>query len=563
MTKLNAGQVAELLSEIGERLELAGESRFKFKAYSKGAHALLSVPIPLEDLVEQGRLMEIPGIGAVLAEKIETLHRTGTHRTLERLREQYPGGLLEMLKVPKLRREKVIQLYEQLGISSLEELEAACRANELAGLKGFGPALQEKILKSIHFARDSRRMMHLHVATGQAGVAVEMAKEAFPELADVVAAGPVRRGCEVVDSIRLVARERSDGSVGSVGSEAASLILVSAGDAYGAALVTATGSDLHVDGLRGRAESRGLRLAEDGLWRGGERIPCPDEDSLYRELGLPYIQPELREGRGEIERAERGEIPELVAESDIRGIVHCHTEASDGLNTLLEMAEACRERGLEYFGVADHSQSAFYAGGLKPDRVRAQRKLVEELNRRYQGEGIPFQVLHGIESDIRPDGSLDYDEEILAAFDYIVGSIHGQFAMDRGAQTERLVRAASNPYITILGHMTGRLLLSRPGYEVDIERVLRACAENGTAVEINSNPHRLDVDWRWHQLGLESGCNFSINPDAHSISELDHVRWGVLQARKGGIPGDRVINARGVDSFIQRGGQETVRRGPR
>src|SRR5687767_5321381 len=262
MSKLNAMQVAELLNEIGERLELAGESRFKFKAYYKGAHALLSVPIPLEDLVEQGRLTEIPGIGAVLAEKIETLHRTGTHRTLERHREQYPGGLLQILKVPKLRREKVIQLYEQLGISTLEELEEACRENRLAGVKGFGPELQEKILNSIQFARDSGRMMHLHVATGRAGVAVEMAKDAFPELTDVVAAGPVRRGCEVVDRIVVVARGEEDrvSGLGSRVSESGAPLHISPPDLYGTALLFATGSDSHLTQLEAHAQGRGMTL---------------------------------------------------------------------------------------------------------------------------------------------------------------------------------------------------------------------------------------------------------------------------------------------------------------
>src|SRR5688500_15708613 len=313
MSKLNAIQVAELLNEIGERLELNGESRLKFKAYYKGAHALLSVPIPLEDLVEQGRLTEIPGIGAVLAEKIETLHRTGTHRTLERHREQYPGGLLQILKVPKLRREKVIQLYEQLGISTLEELEEACRENRLAGVKGFGPALQDKILNSIQFARDSGRMMHLHVATGRAGVAVEMAKDAFPELTDVVAAGPVRRGCEVVDKICVVARGQEDKEIPFTGEAP---LRISLPELYGIALLYETGSDSHVGELQELAESAGLTLSKDGLRRGKERIPCLDEASVYKALGLPFIEPELREGRGEIELAQAGKLPALVAESD-------------------------------------------------------------------------------------------------------------------------------------------------------------------------------------------------------------------------------------------------------
>ncbi len=252
--------------------------------------------------------------------------------------------------------------------------------------------------------------------------------------------------------------------------------------------------------------------------RAGERSPLPKRDSL----------------------------PALVTGHDIRGLLHCHTDFSDGANTLEEMAEATRARGYEYFGVADHSRTARYAGGLSVERVRQQHELVDALNAEYRGN---FRILKGIESDILEDGSLDYPEEVLASFDFIVASVHSRFGLDPETQTQRIVRAVSNPFTTILGHMTGRLLRRREGYQIDIERILRACADHGVAVEINANPHRLDLDWRWHQRGLELGCMFSINPDAHTVEELDLTSWGVLAARKGGIPPDRVLNCLSIDDL--------------
>jgi DNA polymerase (family 10) len=263
-------------------------------------------------------------------------------------------------------------------------------------------------------------------------------------------------------------------------------------------------------------------------------------------LGLQYTEPELREGRGEIALARKGRIPKLVELADIRGILHAHTDQSDGGNTLEAMAEATRKRGYQYFGVADHSQSARYAGGLSLEQIEQQHADIDWLNAGFDGG---FRIFKGIESDILPDGSLDYPDDILRRFDFIVASIHGQFRMDREQQTERLLRAVANPFVTILGHMTGRQLLRRVGYEVDVGKVLKACADHGIAVEINENPWRVDLDWRWHQRGLELGCIFSINPDAHSIAELDLMRCGLAMARKGGVSADRVLNARKLRDF--------------
>jgi len=272
------------------------------------------------------------------------------------------------------------------------------------------------------------------------------------------------------------------------------------------------------------------------------------EEDIYRALGLPFIEPELREGRGEIERALAGELPKLVTDADLHGVLHCHTDASDGAETLERMAVATRQRGFQYFGVADHSKSAHYAGGLTVEQIDDQHRQADRLNRSF---GKDFRILKGIESDILADGSLDYPDEILDSFDFVVASIHGRFKLDRKAQTDRLLRAISNSHTTIIGHMTGRQLLRRPGYEVDLEKVLRACARYGVAVEINAHPWRLDLDWRWHQAALDFGCMMSVNPDAHSIPELDHMHWGVEMARKGGVPANRVLNAMKLSEIMQ------------
>jgi DNA polymerase (family X) len=289
-----------------------------------------------------------------------------------------------------------------------------------------------------------------------------------------------------------------------------------------------------------------MMLGEKGLRRGGKVVAAATEEAIYEALGMQTVPPELREGRDEIARALAGTLPELVTDPDVAGILHAHTDRSDGADTLETMAEATRSRGYQYFGVADHSKSAHYAGGLSVQEIAEQREEADALNRKYRGA---FHIFKGIESDILADGSLDYPEDVLARFDFIVASVHGQFKMDRAAQTDRIIRAVSNPYTTILGHMTGRQLLRRPGYDIDIEKVLAACAEHGVAVEINANPWRLDLDWRWHETALRLGCMMSINPDAHSTREIDLTHWGVEMARKGGVPKERVLNCLTKEEF--------------
>jgi DNA polymerase (family 10) len=295
--------------------------------------------------------------------------------------------------------------------------------------------------------------------------------------------------------------------------------------------------------LEAIAKEKRMRLDPEGLWKAAKRVAGADEASVYAALGLDFIPPELREGQDEIKLARAHRLPALVEDKDLLGILHAHTDRSDGVATLGEMVKATKARGYRYFGVADHSKSAHYAGGLTVEEIEQQHAEIDATNAKL---GKTFRIFKGIESDILPDGSLDYPDDVLARFDFVVASVHGQFRLDKAKQTERILRAVANPFTTILGHMTGRQLLRRPGYEVDIDRILAACAKHAVAVEINANPWRLDLDWRWHRRALELGCMMSINPDAHSTSELDLTHWGVEMARKGGVPKERVLNALSV-----------------
>ncbi|WFU75466.1 DNA polymerase/3'-5' exonuclease PolX [Bradyrhizobium sp. CB2312] len=531
--------VAKLLREYAQRTALRGGNPYRAKAYSRAADSLAALAIPLHVLIEEGRLTEIAGVGDAIADIITKLHRTGSHPSLEKLRKEVPAGVLEMLTVPGLRPDKVLRLYNDLGIASLTELEAAAKDHRIKKAKGLGAALQTKILQNLAIAKSGEGRLHLHRAAALLAHAKESIRKAGPELKRVTSAGDFRRGCELVADLAIVAESRKADRTSKASAEDGLQVRLSDRKHFGAALLFATGSAAHIEQLQALATEKGFRLDADGLHK-GRTVVAGEETDIYSALGLPFIDPELREGRGEIELALKGKLPKLVTDQDLRGILHCHTDASDGTETLETMAKATRQRGFEYFGVADHSRSAHYAGGLTVEEIAQQHREADRLNK---GFGKDFRILKGIESDILADGSLDYQDNVLERFDFVVASIHGRFKLDRKAQTERLLRAIANPHTAIIGHMTGRQLQRRPGYEIDIEKVLRACAKHDVVVEINAHPWRLDLDWRWHQAALDFGCMLSINPDAHSIPELDHMHWGVEMARKGGVPAERVLNA--------------------
>jgi DNA polymerase (family X) len=547
VSEVDTQTVAKLLREYAQRSALRGGNPYRSKAYSRAADSLATLTVPLERLIAEERLTEIPGVGNAIADIITKLHRTGTHPSLEKLRKEIPAGVLELLSVPGLRPDKVLRLYKDLGITSLAELGVAAKEDRIKKARGLGAALQTKVLQNLAIATAGEGRLHLHRAAALLQHARETLEKAQPELKRVTIAGDFRRGCELVVDLALVAEApRSDGEPTALNSSGLNINLTDRKH-FGAALLQATGSSDHLDQLRNLAARKGMRLEADGLHK-DRSLVAATEDDIYRALGLPFIEPELREGRGEIERALKQKLPELVTDRDLHGILHCHTDASDGTETLETMANATRQRGFQYFGVADHSKSAHYAGGLSIEQIEEQHREADRLNKSF---GRNFRILKGIESDILADGSLDYPNEVLESFDFVVASVHGRFKLDRKAQTDRLLRAISDPHTTMLGHMTGRQLLRRPGYDIDIEKVLRACAKHNVAVEINAHPWRLDLDWRWHQAALDFGCMMSINPDAHSIAELDHMHWGVEMARKGGVPAKRVLNAMKLSEITQ------------
>jgi DNA polymerase (family 10) len=531
---------------MGQRLALEGGNPYRARAYHRAAENLALSPLPVAQLVSEGRLTEIPGVGEALAAVITQIHETGSHPQLAKLREAAPESVLEMLRIPGLRPERVAKLHKELGISSVEDLEDAARSSKLASTKGYGAAFQAKVLQGIETSRGPQGRQ-LHRAAAALSYAIKALARSHPQWTIVTPAGEFRRGCELVQTLSLIAVDPTlRGADQSIHQADHLVVRVTRPERHGIALLRATGSARHLASLDAVALRKGLVLRADGVAKEGRVIAQRTEADIYDALGLPYIAPELRETGEEIDRAANGKLGELLIREDLKGVLHAHTTQSDGSNSLEEMAEAARQRGYAYLGLTDHSQTAHYAGGLKLEDVAAQHRAIERLNHRH---GTGFHVFKGIESDILADGSLDYPDDVLASFDLVIASIHSRFRMNREEQTERIVKAVENPHTTILGHVTGRLLLKRPGYDIDMERVLEACARHGVAIEINANPWRLDMDWRWCARALELGCLFSVNPDAHSTDEFDNIQWGVLMARKGAVPKERVLNALSFSRF--------------
>ncbi|PAW80183.1 MAG: histidinol-phosphatase [Opitutia bacterium Tous-C8FEB] len=561
MTK---NEIADVLLEIGTLLELQGENPFKVRAYQSGARVLEGMEeADLARLVAAGELRIVKGIGEALAEKITTLHTTGQLPFVEKLRAAVGPGLVELLEVPGLGPKKIRALHERLGVDSVAALAAACTAGKVAELEGFGAKTQEKLLAGVR-NREAYGRRHLWWDAAELAGAILAGLRALPAVRRAEAAGSLRRGLETVgdldfivaaeDPAPVVAWFVAQPGVGEVTAHGetkasvrfesglqADLRLVPA-EQFAFTLHHFTGSKEHNVQLRQRALARGWSLSEWGLTAvGGAETPPPPvaaEEDLFRALGLAFIPPELREGRGEIEAAERGELPRLITAGDTRGAFHNHTAASDGRNTLAEMATAAGALGWEYLGIADHSKSSFQARGLHEDRLLAQVAEIRALNASGR---CPVRLFAGTECDILPDGSLDFADEILAQLDYVVVSVHSAFGQDESTMTARIVRALEHPRTTMLGHLTGRLLLRREGYAVDVGRVIDAAVANGVVIELNANPWRLDLDWRHWRRAAERGLLCAINPDAHDTAGLEHVRAGVNAARKGWLVPEQVI----------------------
>jgi DNA polymerase (family 10) len=562
---MKAPEVAGVLTEISMLLEVIGGDPFRAKAYATAARRLEASGADLDRLAAEGRLTTLPGVGEGIAQVIREIVATGTSQLYERLAADTPIGLYDLMRIKGLGPKRIRSLYADLGIDSLDRLEEAAAAGTLDALPNFGAKTTAKILEGIAFARAARGRRRLHAALEVADRLLEwLGTLGSAQTAEV--AGEVRRDLEVVESVDLVAASKEPAAVlaafrGLSGAAPtasteddraeirfsdglrATLVCVEP-KRFATALLYATGSAEHLRQLEARAEGMRLRLDSDGLWRGEKRVAARDEKAVYKALELAFIEPELREGWGEVEAAAAGTLPSLVEVGDLRGTFHCHTTYSDGRASVAEMGEATRERGWRYLGIADHSQSAGYAGGLPPRKVMAQQAEIDGWNRAHGGRGkARVRLFKGVESDILTDGSLDYDDGVLASFDYVVGSVHSAFGIGRRAMTDRLVRAVSNPRLTILGHATGRLLLRRDGYEVDVRAVIDAAAEHGVSVEINADPARLDIDWKWARYAAQKDVLVPIDPDAHSTASLDHVQWGVRVARKAWLAPRNVLNA--------------------
>lgn len=553
-------EAARILEEIALLLELSGENPFKVRAYEAGARALLTLPGDLEAAVKSGALARVKGIGKSLAGVVQELVEHGQARLHQDLRDKIPPGLVEMLQVPGLGPRKARQLYQELQIASLGELEYAIRENRLLGLPGFGAKTQEKLKVGIDRVRRYAGLFRLGDLWP---VAQELLAQGrgLPELERLELAGGVRRALEVDRGLAFLAaanapyaaiaalqrlpgwaalEEAGEGRYrGVLISDMEVSLTFAVPEVFGAAWLAATGSDAHWRDLGELAARQGLKLTEAGLFTGDTLLAGRQEEEIYRALGLVFIPPELREGRGEVVVAAAGALPKLLTPEDIRGCFHVHSHFSDGVNSLPELAAAARARGWEFLGLTDHSQSAYYAGGLKPAELLRQQEEVAACRRAYPD----VTLFWGIESDILGDGSLDYPPEILADFDFVIASVHSQFGMAREDMTRRIITALANPATTMLGHATGRLLLARDPYEVDLEAVLEAAARYGVIMELNASPYRLDLDWRWLKKAKEAGLIISINPDAHSLEGLDDVFYGVMTARKGWLTPETVLNA--------------------
>jgi len=552
---------ALVLEEIAALLALQDAEPFRVRAYRTAARAVDQATGDLDRLLAEGELAEIPGLGPGTISVIRELVETGRSRLYDQLRAETPAGIVQLRGVSGLGPKRVRTLHDELGVETLEELRAAAESGRIARLKGFGPATQRRILDGIDFVAESSGRRRQPEAHGTAHRLI-----AHLESLDVRAvrlAGEIRRGCETVGGIDLLvvsgdrdavldafvalppltlAERVGDSRARAAMADGATLRLrcVPPEEAP-AAWVAETGSPAHVERLRERAATLGFRLDDRGLWRheGGERVPVADEEALYAALELEWVPPELREGTDEVERAAEGRLPRLVRYDDLRGTFHCHTTWSDGRATVAEMAEAARARGWRYLGIADHSANASYAGGLSVDEVRGQQREIDRWN---ADRGAELHLFKGVEADILNDGTLDYPDDVLDSFDYVVGSVHSAFRMTEPEMTGRITRALSDPRLTILGHPTGRLLLTREPYAVDMAAVIDAVAAAGAAIEINGDPHRMDMDWRYWPAARDRGVRCAIDPDAHSAAGLGAVVYGVSMARKGGLEPADVIN---------------------
>jgi DNA polymerase (family 10) len=557
-------QAVALLEEIALLLELKGENPFKIRAYTNGARALGTLDGDFEALVRSGDLAKVKGFGKALVEKLAEFVETGELGYLNDLRSEFPETLGELMRLNGVGPKKVKLFYEDLGIATVAELEDACKDGRVAALPGCGQKTADKIVAAIARSREHDGLFHYEQARAAADRVMDTLA-ALPQVQRIELAGSLRRFKEVTKDVDILASAADPGPVMAAfaampeiqtmlaqGETKSSAIFrngiqcdlrIVDDEIFANALHHFTGSKDHNVAIRGRAIELGMKVSEWGLFaeRGeGERIPCADEAALFKHLGLSMIPPELRENLGEIEAAEHGELPaQLVTEDDYRGVLHCHSHASDGSDSIEALAAHAIEAGHAYLGITDHSVSSFQANGLSAERLLAQ---VEQVRAVQESVGDSLTLFAGVECDIKTDGSLDYEDDVLAALDYFVISVHNAFSRPEPEMTARVIRAMEHPGAKILAHPTGRLLLRRDAYAIDLDKIIDAAAANGVAIELNCNPFRMDMDWRhWHKA-RDRGVACSLNPDAHALVQFDYVRNGIGFCRKGWLTADDVLN---------------------
>lgn len=563
---MDSRAAAHLLHEIVALLELQGEDPTVPAPYADAARSLAANEVlPLADILRRDRRRFAPEAVEVL----EELKETGDSTLLDRLRESTPEGLFEMMRVPGLGPSRIRRIHEGLGIDTLQELEDAARDGRLAKLPRFGARTAEQVLRGIAWLKESGAQVLLPHGRAEA----ERMLGAIRRLQGVVRAeiaGAIRRHCETVREVEIVAASvrdpeavaaafaRTPGVRDSVGSGTREVSIrfddgmrlqlhCVPADQFVVTWFRATGAEAHVHEVAARGALRGLTLGAHDLRRAdGSLVELADEPALYAAVGLPWLPPELREGRGETEAAESGALPALIELSDIRGVLHCHSQYSDGGATIAELAAEARRRGWSYLGISDHSQSAFYAGGLTTESLARQHEEIDAINASF----ADFRVLKGVEADILPCGRIDYPVEVLDRFDYVIASVHSRFGMNETQMTDRVLKALEDPHMAILGHPTGRLLLTREPYAIDMEAVMAKAGALGVAIELNADPHRLDLDWRLAGSARRHRARIEIGPDAHSVDGLENMALGIGMARKAWLSSDDVINTRGADEFV-------------
>ncbi|MEM1127136.1 MAG: helix-hairpin-helix domain-containing protein [Bacteroidota bacterium] len=547
--------LARHFKETSALIELTGGNGFRARALAKAGRTLGRLETPAVDLLARGDLATLPGVGKGVVAQVQELAETGTLQLYEDLRAAIPPGLLDVLQIKGLGAKRVRMLWQELGITSLDALEAAAQTGRLEDVSGFGAKTQATVLEQIDLVRRYMEQWHYAQALPPTEAFLETL-QAHPTVYRAALSGALRRQCETIETADFLAA----GPEAVALAEALSLTVADAPlpEATEAVLTGTLPNGLPLQVYLTIEAHWGTAWwattsaeAHRTAWNEAYGAPplTAEEPAFFATQDLPVIPPCLREGRGELAAAAADTLPTLITVEDLQGSLHNHSTYSDGANALADMAERTREMGLHYFGICDHSQSLKVAHGLSVAEVRKQQAEIEHLNAQYEADNLDFRVFSGIESDILPDGSLDYPDDVLASFDFIVASVHVGLSMTEEVATERVLAAVRNPYTTILGHPTGRLLLRREGYPLDYERVLDACAEHRVAVELNAHPLRLDLDWRWIRAATDRGVLISINPDAHTLDGLDDVRWGVAAAQKGWLTPDQCLNAFSLDAF--------------